>query len=109
MNRRQFLRFAVVPVAAAIALPELTRTIFLPPRGGWTCGVGHNDINVLYSHQAYALGYAITEDVVEDGLYEQPGNELITMEQVCEEILMRLGDGRIGRLVLHPTHVIRRA
>lgn len=41
MNRREFFkRFAAVPVAAALApalVEELlpTRTIFLPPRGGW--------------------------------------------------------------------------
>lgn len=35
MNRRQFLqRFAAVPIAAALVEP-VTRTIFLPPRGGW--------------------------------------------------------------------------
>ena len=35
MNRRQFLSFATVPVAAAVVVPELVRTIILPPRGGW--------------------------------------------------------------------------
>jgi hypothetical protein len=38
VNRRQFLRFAGGPIAAAIALPELARTIILPPRGGWPVG-----------------------------------------------------------------------
>lgn len=35
MNRRQFLSFASVPIAAAVVVPELVRTIILPPRGGW--------------------------------------------------------------------------
>ena len=36
MNRREFFqRFAAVPIAASLVVPELTRTIFLPPRHGW--------------------------------------------------------------------------
>ena len=35
MNRRQFLSFASVPIAASVVVPELLRTIILPPRGGW--------------------------------------------------------------------------
>ena len=35
MNRRQFLSFASVPIAASVVMPELLRTIILPPRGGW--------------------------------------------------------------------------
>jgi len=35
MNRRDFLkRFSAVPIAATLVEP-ITRTIFLPPRGGW--------------------------------------------------------------------------
>lgn len=39
MNRRDFLRsFSAVPIAAAFVAP-MTRTIFLPPRGGWVIGI----------------------------------------------------------------------
>lgn len=39
INRRDFLtRFSALPIVAALVEP-VTRTIFLPPRGGWIIGV----------------------------------------------------------------------
>lgn len=36
MNRRDFFkRLSTVPIAAAVAVDPLARTIFLPPKGGW--------------------------------------------------------------------------
>lgn len=35
MNRRKFLGLLSTVPIVAVVVPEITRTIFLPPRGGW--------------------------------------------------------------------------
>lgn len=87
MNRRQFLRFAGVPVAAAVALPELARTIILPPRGGWPLGA--YDIQ-RYTYQTHALGYAITDEQLVEGYAGQRFIRPAAFKKLLEEGLNRV-------------------
>lgn len=85
MNRRQFFGRVLGPIAAAVAVPELARTIFLPPRGGWPSALGDFDTANMrylahegqyiqrYTYQTHALGFVITEEAIEDTVYRRSG------------------------------------
>jgi len=90
MNRRQFFqRFAAVPIAASVVIPELTRTIFLPPRDGWPLGLrykaherysaGFTDPRGVYAYEAKELGKRFWT-AYSPGV-RRYGNRLITAEE----------------------------
>ena len=77
MNRRDFLkRFSAVPIAATLVEP-ITRTIFLPPRGGWPV---EEDINL------YGFGSGVSLQATSHSF----SNTLATPAELSEASLERL-------------------
>lgn len=113
MNRRQFLTAAAaVPVAAAVALPELARTIILPPRGGWPTWQDPRLVSTTrwflpgdppvaqYVHTTYGLGFAVIKEEGGSIEYDRPLNE-----QSLKELVDSLERYGARGLVLHPARV----
>lgn len=100
MNRRGFLTLLPTVVTVA-AVPELARTIFLPPRGGWPYmnrGADWADIgdfttaNMRYKSREYRYSShaSLSEHSLEEMLVE----------------IKRKADALGTRLSIMPTHVI---
>lgn len=113
MNRRQFFSRVLGPIAATITVPELARTIFLPPRGGWPTA----DLSrYVTSKTAWFLKFPEGDFRTDNMRYisrEHFSNAISPDPQLTEKSLeemlaamVREADALGRRLTYHPTHLI---
>lgn len=95
MNRRQFLSFASVPIAAAVVVPELVQTIFLPPRGGWPTWWSVDTANGARDFTTAIMRYVSRErhmmSAAEFRRILQPGLEQVFREAYAQAVLLEDG------------------